>query len=170
MRTMLTMLVPALVLVACDLGGGEYDFDEWDTNRDGQLSFDEFTEGFTDTYDRWDEDRDDNVVVDELATGLFSDWDRDNSTTLSQDEFNDRFFSGPMEQFADFSLWDANEDDAIDEDEFLSGWRFSGLFDTWNQDDQEGLTIDELGRGLFDAWDGDGDGALGDNEFGFGFL
>lgn len=68
----------------------------------------------------------------------------------------------------DFSDWDSNRDDMLSKDEFQSGMRSNGLFDSWDTNNDGNLDRTEYDGVGWDYdyadWDYDDDGLLTENE------
>lgn len=104
-------------------------YDTWDANGDAQLTYTEFEEGYGS--DSW-----------------WDDWDTDDDTYLSEDEFNTAYSNYSWYTPTLYSDWDTNNDDLLDENEWGTG-----LFNTWDADDDTYLTRDEydMNDGVFDS-------------------
>ena len=96
----------------------------------------------------------------------FSDWDQDGNLELTEREF-----VGGATELDMFGMWDADDDDLLDEDEF-----YGGLYDTWDLDADGMIGEDEFSQAAdrwladmdiagFGDWDEDGDGLLNEEEF-----
>lgn len=73
---------------------GEYiedDYEEYDVNDDGYVSYSEYEDSIIDTdlYVDWDVDRDTYLSQDELSESVFNTWDANNNSKLSNQEFID---------------------------------------------------------------------------------
>lgn len=67
------------------------DYEEVDRDQSGQVSIEEYNDWAfgTSFYNDWDTDKDKNLSEAELARGLFNIWDTDNSGTIEKDEFKE---------------------------------------------------------------------------------
>lgn len=54
-----------------------------------------------------------------------------------------------------YDEWDKNDDDHLSREEFLVGFRKSGLFDNWDFNEDGVLDAHELGEGMYITWDYD---------------
>lgn len=97
------------------------------------------------TYADWDADRDARLTraeFDQRYGNVYTRWDADRDGTVAMDEMADTWYD----------LWDDNNDDFIDENEWTDAtgdWNFTGFdYGTWAD------------------WDADNDGRLARNEFG----
>lgn len=72
---------------------------------------------------------------------------------------------GPAHADVDFSEWDANQDEVIDEAEYKGGVENDEIFETWDINDDGILNEDEFGNAFFDMFDMDNDDSLTVAEF-----
>lgn len=100
------------------------------------------------TFDTWDADANAEIDENEFNTayyesGYYDDWDADRSGTIEEDEFSD------MAGGEDFDDWDADDSGDLDENE--AG---EGLFNMWDDNDDEAIDEDEYNT-YYDSWFGD---------------
>lgn len=80
-----------------------------------------------------------------------------------------------LAQNCEYDEWDVNDDEYLDEDEFLTAYDDVGYYGTWDEDDDDALTLSEWEAGVdehLDAfepgnlndWDEDGDGEISEDE------
>lgn len=96
----------ALVFAGCDADPDYAAYETWDADQDEMLSQDEFLNTYRDAgyYEGWDTDGDGFVEVAEWETGVSS-----------------YYPVYDYDAYGDFSAWDINQDEVLDEDEFLTG-------------------------------------------------
>lgn len=99
-------------------------YDDWDEDRDGRITDEEFytahdRDGY---YDDWDEDKDGIInerewdagvsshygSYDYTMYGYYGDWDTDGTDGLTRDEFS----------MGTFQAWDSNDDGILDKSEY----------------------------------------------------
>lgn len=114
------------------------DVNEWDTDNEAGISLDEYRTGMTDT-------------------GIFKEWDANNDDMLSQAEFEEEV--GEITTFNDrfgddyFDTWDVNDDNNVGEDEF-----YEGTYSVYDADEDNIIEEPEFG----DLGDDIGDGGFWD--------
>ncbi|SFH27415.1 hypothetical protein [Modicisalibacter xianhensis] len=66
-------------------------FNEWDSNSDGVVDYEEFDAGFDDegVFDSWDANDDNMLDENEFGEGVFNTYDEDGNGDLSEDEYGD---------------------------------------------------------------------------------
>jgi hypothetical protein len=92
----------------------------------------------------------------------FEEWDKDENLVITKEEFKDGYI---MSEY--FSLWDANDDNFIAEDELKHAWKTyymdldnDGVFEEWDINVDGTLSRDEFIEGAFTIYDNDGDGDI----------
>jgi Ca2+-binding EF-hand superfamily protein len=87
MRRLLTTTAAALLLAS---GVAMAQFNEWDTDGDGQVTEEEFMENaeYGDAFSEWDEDGDGMLNEDEFAGGIYSEYDEDGDGYWSDEEYS----------------------------------------------------------------------------------
>ncbi len=126
-------------------------FEEWDADADSELDADELAGN---AFQLWDSDDNGTVSEEEWKTGtdlwypqssnvtVFSDWDGDGDSELDEDEFTERWDASLMgeqwttipmgkDQFKAnyFSLYDADDDGKVTEEEWRDGAASFGAAD-----------------------------------------
>lgn len=124
-KTIYHLGVCALALSLFSAPAAALQFGDWDTDNEAGLTSDEYRAGFeaTGTFDDWDANDDDMLSREELDQGIgeneqafsarfgsdpIADWDADGDEALSEDEF----YEGT------YSVYDADDNDVIEEPEF----------------------------------------------------
>ncbi len=143
-------------------------FQEYDTDRDQRLSYDEFEAIEEDNSDRlreWDTNQDEQFSERELNEGLFHNWDRDKNGTLGREEYQ-AYNTAWGERYGDnFTTWDRNKDDRLDQGEFDAGVTEAGTYDAWDVNSDGVISREELRRGPFESRDADRDSYLTSEEY-----
>ena len=91
-------------------------YDDWDANSDSYLSDQEVADGL---YGEWDSDGDEILSQSEFDSfgvdehGGFADVDADRNSSISRQEFDERYRTSGV-----FSRWDTNADGRLDRDEY----------------------------------------------------
>ena len=67
---------------------------------------------------------------------------------------------------AEWDEWDADDDSAVAEEEFGTGFEEAGVYGEWDQDQDGALSADEFDSGVFGLYDQDEDGAWSEEEYG----
>lgn len=95
----------------------------------------------------------------------------DSNNDVSQDTAQEKMNSGPgYDTYVDM---DANSDDRVSQDEFFTYYNDdnnSGLFDSWDANDDGSIDNQEFNQGLYHYYDGDNDGYIMDDEWGNGGM
>lgn len=65
-----------------------------------------------------------------------------------------------------YTDWDSDGSEALEMEEFNTGFGDSGIFDDWDLDDDGALSEDEFGEGVYNGYDVNDDGVLDEPEFG----
>lgn len=167
MNRLASMLAVAATCLLVPLAHAQ-DFGEWDVDDNGSLSRAEFEPGIGTTgwFRQWDADRNAMLAEAELASGVFRLFDRNDDGVLDRQEWERGIaaFYGPGTPDFAVSDWDADADDVLDEDEFAAGLASTGLYRGLAGYDRA-LTEPEFARGLFDWWENDDDDMLSRDEW-----
>ena len=141
-------------------------FADFDTNNDGTLDSTEVTGIYANNFDEWDTDDDGELSRAEFDTTTFSLTDMDDDDGIDEDEWNEGFasFFGNWNE-NDFATFDEDSNDMLDTDEWNTAFADSEWFDTFDADDNETVAEDEWDAGLFSDWDTDDDDAIDEDEF-----
>ena len=140
-------------LTATEFAGVSRDraYSRWNTTADGGLDQNELGTGL---YGLWDADDNNQLTESEWSTGTarwnrsgvtygeFGTWDANSDGWLDQSEM-----TGGLERAGFYSTWDTDRNDLVDESEFGGG-----LFDTWDANDDQAVDANEwdLGAGGVD--------------------
>lgn len=147
-----------------------YDFNTWDLNDNYILESNEFITGFDalELWNDWDIDNSGGLTESEWNEGLYKIWDIDQDGFLSEEEFYGADYGGwswRTSGYDDYPAWDTDQDSWLSEEEFTTGFGATGVYNTWNTNNDEYLTVDEFSTGLYDLWDVNGDNILDINEW-----
>lgn len=142
---------------------------DWDTDRDNELSEQEFNQGFSENvYNRWNTDDEEGwLSEDEVTTGMYGAWDRDGSGWLSENEVEQggrSWFGTPV----DYDQWDTNDDQRVDQNEMRQGLRQNQTVRGWDQNRNQRWEETEMSGPLFNYMDRDGDDAIDGAEWRWG--
>lgn len=94
-RTLINGIGGGLVAFSLLSAGGAFaegeGFNEWDSNADGVVNYEEFDTGFDDEglFDTWDANGDNMLDENEYGEGIFNTYDEDGNGDLSEDEYGD---------------------------------------------------------------------------------
>lgn len=142
-------------------------FAEFDEDNDGMWNEEEFMASNDQGFGEWDENQDDALDNNEFYNVSFNTADVNGDGTLDQNEWMDarQNMAGDYLEEDDWDLFDANDDDLIDDTEWNEGLADSDWFGTFDADDDELVDNDEWNTGLFDDWDMNDDGFLDEEEW-----
>lgn len=149
--------------------GAVGDFTGIDANRDSRVAEDEFGTYWRGRglYDRWNSGGGDGLDRNEFVRGVYNSWDR-NEAGLTEAEWNEgnrRWFRG-VSNVGTYGDWDANDNNLVEEDEFISGFeRNTSLFDRWDDNRDGRIDDNEFHGGLFGVFDANDDRGVLDNEW-----
>ncbi len=98
----------------------------------------------------WDANNNDELTQKEFNEGVFGSIDADNSGTISEKEFNAFSKNGPWFNNinANFTDWDANNNDELTQKEFAQGAKNVNLFGDWDADNNNLLDEREFQAGM----------------------
>nr|WKN38094.1 hypothetical protein K4G66_05185 [Tunicatimonas sp. TK19036] len=120
-------------------------------------------------FDEWNENGDSYISKEEFSNGFFSVLDRDQSASLSAEEWEKgkaQFFSEESTEKEQSEMnWDANSDNQIQLDEFKSGLEELDYFSEWDSNGDDQLAEEEIAEGSFAMWDTDGNGVVEADEY-----
>lgn len=149
---------------------------DWDSDTSGSLSRDEWSSGMTEaqSFSQWDTDANQSLSGAEFGVAMFDRFDRNDDGALDQTEWNAGVNAMFVAEAGDlqFSNWDDNGDNLINEAEFTQEFESAGLFDTFRTSgqldlSQDGISADDLSNTIFDRLDANRDGNLGADEDGW---
>lgn len=153
-------LTTALAVPAMSLAAANWQYTDWDSDGNMEMTSQEFSSGFSEggTYNAWNRDTSDAGLSEgEFATGMFADWDRDNDTRISEDEYtagSERWYGADYDTA--YSDWDADQSGYIEKTEFGGGWD-NDYFNAWDTDEDTFLSEDEFNTGVYDTVDSNDD-------------
>lgn len=133
-------------------------------NEAGDIDRDGFDIGYHSIYSEWDLNSDNKVSESEFYTVMFHRLDSNKDGSLSSKEWDlgqNYIFS----QVSGFTQLDTNKDKMIKRGEFDSGIKFTGLFRSYDSDQNGYLNRKELNAGVYNSMDLDGSGIIQKNEF-----
>lgn len=142
---------------------------DWDTDRDSELSEQEFNQGFSrDVYAEWNTDDEEGwLSEEEVTTGLYGAWDSDDSGWLDEQEVSEagRSWFGTS---IDYGAWDADDDERLSRDELRRGLTENETFRGWDRDHNQRFEETEVSGILFNYMDRDSDDAIDGVEWRWG--
>ena len=97
-------------------------FGEWDADRSGAVSVEEFGQGA-------------------VESGVYNEWDADGDGLLADEELNAGLGDAVIYDDASSRVWDLNDDGRLDRDEFREGYHR-----TYDADHDAELDEEEFGR------------------------
>jgi Ca2+-binding EF-hand superfamily protein len=136
-----------------------------DSNGDGTLSRDEYGVAWKRlrAFDYWDSDQDGLIETEEYTSGVRERYDYDRSQNLSRAEWERA--TPWSEGFGAYENYDINADDSIDEEEWNRGVENFAYDRAFDNDEDESLNEDEYMDMTYDSSDMDGDGKITFEEF-----
>ena len=164
----LPLALGLIALPACDSDDlDETGFDRFDTDRNAEISADEFNASFTrqGDFDRFDTDRGGDIDEDEFNAATFGVFDTNRDGTISESELdagNDFFRSGAGQRFGDF---DSDRSGGLNQTEFNVATAGAGSFDRFDTDRAGTVDSDEFNTAVFGAFDRNRSGGLDRTEF-----
>ena len=138
-----------------------WNYDSWDTDRDGRLSEQEIASGMATVgyYDLWDRDDDGSLDIPELSRALVDAWDADADELLGDDELTTGWSSWLRHDWErDFDSYDTTGDGFLDDQELRD--LLAELYRGWDRDGDDLLSRAELSAGLHTTLDDDDDGVV----------
>ncbi len=153
-------LTTALAVPAMSLAAANWQYTDWDSDGNMEMSNQEFSKGMSEdgTFSRWDSgDSEPGLSKREFASGIYTDLDRNHDSRISGDEYDagaKRWFGNDYD--VSFSDWDADQSGYIDTNEFRSGWD-NDYFNAWDPDTDANISEDEFNTGLYNTVDANQD-------------
>ena len=146
-----------------DVEGAEavaFDCQQWDQDANQELTQEEWMGGLQNAMvvSEWDANADQQIDETEFYDNLWTTWDADASGDLTENEFNeaaDAWYGDA--DYGTYGDWDADGDGVLTESEWEQGFNNYDLFDEWNTNDDDYLSMDEFGEGLYGVADMDDD-------------
>jgi len=162
-----TTSVAVLVAASCAAPKMYLSFSDWDTDHTGSIERQEFVRGYTDQdyFDKWSPDKG-SIGYAEMQKRLFMSLDRDKDLKLDRAEFNDkidRFYFGLFHD--QFDGWDDSHDDSICQQEFKKHVSASNLSSVWDANGDKEISEQEMAGGMFYVCDFNGDTRIANIEF-----
>lgn len=100
-----------------------------------------------------------------LSEGLYDIWDVEGSG-LTEGEWNEGLRVWfPDEGTQDFTTWDVDEDETLDNDEFVAGMAHTELLESWDDDGDGNIGTAETYERFYDVFDTDSDDTLTSREW-----
>ena len=176
MQRVTTFLLASALLAAGPAAAQS--IEQWDTDGNGTLSQDEWSSALREQglFGEFDTDGNGTVSEEEFATGLFGRFDDNGDSALSQEEWDTGFdqWFGEEAVEASWDEWNADGDDTLNQDEFVSSFLGTSLFEDFAEaagveDPSAGVGEDDFLFGLFDWFDEDDDDSVSEEEAGWFF-
>lgn len=118
----------------------------------------------TEWFETWDADDDGLLNEDEFGISFFDAWDLDDNDEIVETEWNDFAADFGLDDET-WSVWDADADGVLSEDELNTGLGNLNFFTDWDLDDDELLDEEEYTGGIFGFWDDNDDDLLTSDEY-----
>jgi Ca2+-binding EF-hand superfamily protein len=153
---------------ACDSSDENNIYEGWDANQDDLVDEEEFYSGITATgyHASIDLNSDGNVSDQEFVEGFYTAWDTDGDGVIDQAEWNNKLpevgGDSPLGGFRDY---DADRDQALTYEEFRRNFSDTEFFQEMDEDGDGSLDDEDLSSAMFFLWDHDGDGYVESAEF-----
>lgn len=163
------ILKRSLLAISMIFGTAVYaqDFDTYDSDMDGGLSADEFMERNNAGYNNWDTNTDGIIDDNEFSERAYGNFDRNRDTFIDETEWDDGINNGFGQQFGDvdYDVLDANRDGMLDTDEWDVGMNNNTWFDRYDSNEDGFIDNDEWNISTFDDWDVNDDDLIDETEF-----
>lgn len=132
---------------------------EWDADADQQLSEDEFRTAIEESgvFERWDTDSNGTLSREELRDGLYGGIDTDDDLTISDQEWNvhsETFGS----TYGDWTPGTMPGGDGFSIEEYNEAFESSSVYDEFDVDSSDDVSLDEFSSAAFNATDRNIDG------------
>lgn len=164
MKTLKTTLLAFFVLGSTSIIA--QDFDDFDTDKDGRWSQDEFVERSADAYDEVDVNRDGKMDADEFAESTFNVSDKDQDDFVNKEEWRSTAdLYGSYMSTNGYLDYDTDRDDKLNRREWNESIGESGWFDTYDTNKDKFLDEKEYNEGAFNDWDVNNDGYVDEDEY-----
>lgn len=158
----------------------EKGFEDWDSNKDGKISKEEYSLN-SKMLDRWDDNGDDRISRNEFQNSYFALFDSDSDGNIESEEISNLYFLLPSDKSMakkdegksedmrygagseTLSQWDTDGDKSVSKDEFNS--RADKVFTSWDKNGDGYISNTELYNNTFSWWDQDSNGNIEKSEF-----
>ncbi len=130
-------------------------FEDFDKNDDTKIDLMEFQQVFTaNYYDDWNLEDDEYLDDEDFLTGTYQVFDVDDDEQLTEREWLEGVrFSYGHHVITDFDDLDTDADDYISYDEYEEALKNTSYYTSWDIDDDNHLSEEELAAGIFYIWD-----------------
>ncbi|MDT0643640.1 EF-hand domain-containing protein [Zunongwangia sp. F363] len=142
-------------------------FNDYDTNGDGYLDADEVAGTYQNDFSNWDTDADGSLSDEEFSNTTFGNTDANGDDMIDEDEWNagNTSMYGNYSGDNTFADYDTDANGTIDSDEWSTGYADSNWYGTYDADTSGSVTEDEWNTGLYNDWDTDADGMINEDEY-----
>lgn len=150
-----------------DMGIQAEGLGDWDADLNNQIDRAEFTTGFGEAgiYDEWDIDANQELSEDEFYSGVYDLWDENDDALLDESEWNNQANNWFAEAQYNLTDWDTDGEEGLTEEEFVNGFRETGLYTQWNQNQDNLIDENEFAEGTYELFDQDQSDFLDENEW-----
>ncbi|HET8854578.1 MAG TPA: hypothetical protein VFM60_01530 [Salinimicrobium sp.] len=164
MKTIKTIVFLSFMLISSTAIA--QDFDEFDSNTDGMIDSDEFSETYSSELPDWDGDGDGMLDDQEFNDLTFNRIDVDQDGNISEEDWNDNYeMYGDFYESEDFNQFDQDGDKIIEPEEYNDYMEESGYMENIDSNMDGVLDEEELDESLFDDFDENDDDFLDEEEF-----
>jgi Ca2+-binding EF-hand superfamily protein len=147
-------------------GQQEITFESLDKNGDGELSRNEVRSGVSSFEDNWDYNRDGEVSTIELDRGLYQAFDANGDEQIEANEFAEAKAKWLPDRYsAEFTQWDLDGDGELSFFEFAEGAQTSRFAGSFDKNNDAKVSTRELSNGVIASIDRNGDGRIERDEW-----
>ncbi len=166
--SLINIILPFIFInsLSCTPQADEESFSDWDTNADTFLDEEEFSKAFlaSDFVSDLELQEAEGFTYGDLYDVYFHIWDFDNDDALGRQEWQsavDTYFENYDEVlYGEFDDWDLDDSDQITKNEYMEAVLDTGLFETWDMNQDAMISEEEFAQGIYEYWDTDGDGYI----------
>ncbi|GHN02579.1 hypothetical protein WSM22_40680 [Cytophagales bacterium WSM2-2] len=163
---LLSTIGVCLLQFSCATPKSYLTFSDWDSDSNKLIKRREFVEAYSSLnyFDKWGHGKG-SITYPELFTATFQSMDRDQSNSISAEEFSAQiklFFFGMFN--GSFGAWDSDASGSLSSDEFISHIRVTNFGSLWDENSDKRVSEKEMAGGMFYVCDINNDGSVDESE------